>query len=171
MDKMNDLLEKYFRAETTISEEDKLKHYFMSDKVMPEHEMYRPLFETFEMELHETADSPLKKVLSIQRSFKRTWIQSFAYSGIAAALLITLWLQLPQKSEDYAIINGTRIDDSEYAQQYTEKKLNRVKVILAESMKPMQSLDKVRKNLQPIKKLAETKEKMKQIEQELNFKN
>ena len=113
---MNDLLEKYFRGETSLSEEKELKHYFSTGNLVPEHELYRPLFGVFELELNDTAITPLIKVIPKQRKIKHIWIKTFAYTGIAATLLLLLWVQLPRTSENYAVINGTRNDTQEYVQ-------------------------------------------------------
>ena len=47
---INDLLEKYFKAETTLAEENVLKTYFKSGKINPEHLIYKALFDEFAME-------------------------------------------------------------------------------------------------------------------------
>ena len=47
---MNDLLEKYWNGESTLLEEQQLRDYFSSEKVSTEHEVYRSLFNTFELE-------------------------------------------------------------------------------------------------------------------------
>lgn len=159
MEMMNELLEKYFRAKTTLMEEDELKQYFQSDKIKPEHEMYKPLFTIFEEKGQELVDDPLKKVMPLQKKINRIWIKTFAYSGIAASIMLALWIQHPQLTEDYAIMNGKRINNPEYAQRIAENKMNKVTEILNRSMKPMQSFGKVRKSLLPMKRIMETREK------------
>jgi len=171
MDKMNELIDKYFSGETTLTEEKELKRYFLSGKLNPEHVPYRPLFEAYDDELHETATFPLKKVIPLQRNVKRFWIQSISLTGIAAALLLTLWVYQPQeKEENYAVISGTRIDDTEFVEKYATEKMNKVNDILTNSMKPMQSIDKVRNSLRPINKIGETKDWMEKIENKLQYK-
>jgi hypothetical protein len=164
---MNGLLQKYFRGETTLNEEKELKKYFRTGKVRPEHESYRVLFEAFDEELNETASSPLKKVLPLQRDKKHYFIRVISYSGIAAALALTLWVIRPGTNDDYAIIRGKRIDNPEFAQQYAQNKLDIVNDKLMKSMKPFQSLEKVRNSLKPIQKLAETKERIREINEKL----
>lgn len=170
MENVTELVEKYFRGETSLAEEAELKRYFRTDNVLPEHEMYRSLFEVFDQKLLEKANFPSKKVLPQQRKMKRTWIQTFAYSGIAATLLLALWIQRPKQTDNYAIIGGHRIENSEYVQQYTVKKLNKVNHILAKSMEPMQTIETVRRNLKPINKVAETRKIMIDIQNKLQFK-
>lgn len=157
MENVNELLEKYFRGETTLGEEKFLKQYFRTDQVLPEHEMYRPLFEVFDQELFEKADVSLQKMIPKQRNTKRIRIQTFTYFGIAATLLLMLWLSRPQIADDYAIIRGKRIDNKEYAQRYAEAKINKVNELLAKSMRPMESINKVRAGLEPLQKISNIK--------------
>jgi hypothetical protein len=170
MERMNELLEKYFNGTTDLTEEKALKQYFAGTNIAKEHEPYRALFNAFGDELTETAINPLKKVSPKQKSIKRIWIRTFAYSGIAATILIALWIQRPNQSENYAIVSGNRIEDPEYVQEYTEKKLNKVNEILHNSMKPMKSVETVRQSLQPIQKIVETRRKLEQIENNIQFK-
>jgi len=168
---MNDLLEKYFRGETSLSEEKELKHYFSTGNLVPEHELYRPLFGVFELELNDTAITPLIKVIPKQRKIKHIWIKTFAYTGIAATLLLLLWVQLPRTSENYAVINGTRIDNQEYVQRYAQKKMNYVNEILKDGLRPMQRLNVVNHTLQPLNVIKETHDKMIEIEKTHNINN
>ena len=46
----HELLEKYFRAETTLDEEARLRSYILSDEVADDLRQYRPLFQFFEEE-------------------------------------------------------------------------------------------------------------------------
>lgn len=170
MEKLNELLEKYFRGETTLSEENELKKHFSSDEVAPHHEMYRSMFAVFELEKQETINPTKKLIDPRKRSLKRLWIQTFSYSGIAAAILLTLWIQRPVPSENYAVVSGTRIEDSEYAQKYVERKLNKASEILTNGMKPMQSIDKVRESMKPMEKISETREKIEEIQNKLQIK-
>ena len=170
MDRITELLEKYFRGETSLADEYELKLYFKAKKVSPEHEIYRPLFQTFEQELLEKAEIPMKKVLPNQGKVRRIWIRTFAYSGIAASLILALWIQRPQQSNSYAVVGGNRIQDSEYAEKYTANKINQVHDILNRSMQPMHNLQTVRKDLQPMQKLSDMKNKMDEIQNKLQFK-
>jgi len=157
---MNELLEKYFRGETSLTEEKELKHYFSTGNVVPEHEIYRPLFEVFELELEDIATSPLIKVIPKQRKIKQIWIKTFAYTGIAASLVVLFWVQLPRTTENYAVINGSRIDNPEFVQRYAQQKLNNVHEILKDGLKPMQRMNVVNHTLQPLNVIKETKDKM-----------
>ena len=90
MEKIDDLLEMYFRGETTIAEEQVLKQYFKTGQIQAAHEMYRPLFEAFEQELSVKASSPVHNNVSKKRNVKLLLIQTISFTGIAAALLLAL---------------------------------------------------------------------------------
>ena len=171
MEMMNDLLEKYFSGTTSLAEEKELKHYFSAGNIAPEHEIYRTLFEVFELELNDTALSPLIKVIPKQRKIKYLWIKTFAYTGIAASLFLLLWVQLPGTPENYAVINGTRIDNQEYVQRYAQKKMNYVNEILKDGLKPMQRMNVVNHTLQPLNVIKVTHDKMTEIEKTHNINN
>jgi len=147
MEKMNELLKKYFNGETTLTEELELKSYFLSGNINAEHELYRPLFETFEEEKCETAFEPLKKVATKQTKIKHIWIKTVSYSGMAAAIVLALWIQRPQQSENYAIIHGQRIDDPEYVQRYAEKKINDMNERIQNGLKPLKNMEAVKANI------------------------
>jgi hypothetical protein len=167
---MNELLEKYFRGETSLAEERELKRYFISGNVAAEHEIYRALFEEFKLESNETANVPLKKVIPEQRKIKRIWFQTFAYTAIAATLLLLVWIQFPQANDDFAVIDGKKIENPEYVQRYTEKKLSKVNNILARSMEPMKSFNKVRQDMEPLQNVRDVRNKMNAIQSKLKIK-
>jgi len=171
MEKINELLEKYFRAETSLAEENELKIYFSGSTVAKEHEVYIPLFNAFITEKQQKPDiESIKSALLKQQSTKRLWMKSFIYSGMAATILLFLWIQRPVTTENYAIVSGNKIEDSEYAQQYAEKKLNRVNQILKNTMEPMQSLKTIKRSLRPMQKINETREQLNEIQQKIQFK-
>jgi len=160
MEMMNELLEKYFRGETSLEDEKELKQYFLTGNVSPDLETYRILFGVFDQELTEKAISPLIKVLPKQRKNKRIWLQSFFTTGIAATIVIVLWVHLPPSSLNYTIIGGTRIDNTEFAQRYAAKKLSKVNNIIARTMSPLKSLNKVREDIEPLKNISDIKLRM-----------
>lgn len=171
MEMMNELFEKYFRGETSLAEEKELKQYFLKGNVSPEHEAYRVLFEEFSKEMNETTNLPsVHAYIPKQRSMNRIWYQWLALAGIAAAVIMLLWIQFPTTPENYAIIGGNRIDNTEFAQRYTAKKLTNVNKMLARSMKPLQSLKNVREEMQPLKTLSEVRRKMTELQNKLQLK-
>jgi len=49
LDKIETLIEKYFRGETSIAEENELRNYFSSSNVLPHLEQYKPIFAYFSL--------------------------------------------------------------------------------------------------------------------------
>ena len=62
LDNIEQLIEKYENAETTLQEEQQLKHYFAKETVAPHLEVYKPMFTYFLHSQNEqfTKDVPLK---------------------------------------------------------------------------------------------------------------
>lgn len=170
MEKAKELLEKYFRGESTVTEESELKQYFRNIPVSPELEKYSVLFSAFEEELLEKASKPTVKLAVKQKKVKRLWIQSFIYTGIAASLLIALWVQYPNQTNNYAMVSGKKIQDTEFAEKYAETKLNQVNNVLNRSMKPMRNIEKVRTDLHPINRLSNVKQQIDEIQNKLQIK-
>ena len=168
---MNELLEKYFRGETSVDEETELKQYFKSGNVSSELKIYSSLFEVFDSEINEKANKPLIKVIQNQRKQKRIWIRTFAYTGIAASLTLLLFLKFPFQVDNYAVVSGNKIEDTEFAEKYVEKKLNHVKDMLNKSMTPMNdSFENLRKDLRPMNKLINVKVKMDELQNLIQIK-
>lgn len=169
MEQVKDLLEKYFRAETTLAEENRIKEYFRTHTGDTEFEMYRPLFQNFELEKQE---KPLKPIQNIQPEKKKIqkWIQAFAYTGLAASIALALWVYRPHSNDNFAMVSGVKMQDTEYAEKYAAKKLNKVNELLNRSMRPMQNIETVRRDLQPMQKLNNVKDKMNDIQNKIQFK-
>ena len=117
LDRIENLLEKYFEAETSIAEEKELKDYFASSDVAPPLEQYKPIFGYVVQAKQEqfTATIPLK-------TKKR---KSVVWLSVAASVVVLLGVGLftynnynQAKSEDL----GT-YDDPEVAFRETQKAL------------------------------------------------
>lgn len=171
MEKMNELLKKYFNGETTLTEELELKNYFLSGHINAEHEPYRPLFEIFKNEKCETALEPLKKVVAKQNKMRHIWIKTVSYSGMAAAIVLTLWIQRPQQSENYAIIHGQRIDDPEYVQRYAEKKIKDMNEKIQNGLKPLKNMEAVKENIRNAREKGTLKNKITKSDRTGNINN
>lgn len=89
LDNIEQLLEKYENAETTLQEEQQLKNYFSQETVAPHLEMYKPMF-TYFLETQKeqyTKDVPLKpkKTINLYR-----WISVAA----VAVLMFGIYTQV-----------------------------------------------------------------------------
>ena len=150
MERINKLLDNYFKGESTLAEEAELKQYFATGTIAPEHTPYSALFQAFGQELQQQYAAPVTKMLPKQATGKRMGVRALFYSGIAASLLLAVWIQRPHQEEDYAIIRGRRIDNPEYAQRYAEKKLNDVNEMLQHRLKPLRDAETLKENLRNV---------------------
>jgi hypothetical protein len=81
LNKIEDILEKYFQGETTIAEENQLKEYFSSSNVAQHLEQYQPMFGYF---------SQVKQQKSTQTIPLKTKKRSVAWLSIAASAVVLL---------------------------------------------------------------------------------
>lgn len=106
LDKINQLLEKYFEATATEAEERELRDYFAKGPVAPDHEAYAPMFSYFSEAVKEryTQQVPLKT-----RSRRYGWV------SIAAAAVLMIGLYFGKQARDQR--------EAEIAYQETRKAL------------------------------------------------
>jgi hypothetical protein len=81
LDKIENILEKYFQGETTIAEENQLKEYFSSSNVAQHLEQYKPMFGYF---------SQVKQQKSTQTIPLKTKKRNVAWLSIAASAVVLL---------------------------------------------------------------------------------
>jgi hypothetical protein len=81
LDKIENILEKYFQGETTIAEENQLKDYFSSSNVAQHLEQYKPIFGYF---------SQVKQQKSTQEIPLKTNKRKVAWLSIAASVVVLL---------------------------------------------------------------------------------
>lgn len=81
LDKIENILEKYFQGETTIAEEKELKEYFSSPDVAQHLEQYKPMFGYF---------SQAKQQKSTQEFPLQTKKRNMAWLSIAASVVVLL---------------------------------------------------------------------------------
>jgi hypothetical protein len=91
-----DLIEKYFKGETSLEEETELNTYFNSDQIDPKHQAYQPLFQYFKKEqevevskgfdkrLFEKIENQGAKVIQL-RSFTRRLMRVAAVAVVFLA--------------------------------------------------------------------------------------
>ena len=135
LDRIENLLEKYFEAETSIAEEKELKEYFASSDVAPPLEQYKPIFGYVVQAKQEqfTATIPLK-------TKKR---KSVVWLSVAASIAVLLGVSLftfnhynQPKSNDL----GT-YDDPEVAFRETQKALAMISEHVNKGIGSMQYLN------------------------------
>lgn len=81
LDRIENILEKYFEGETTIAEEKELKEYFSSSNVAQHLEQYKPVFGYF---------SQVKQQKSTQEIPLQTKKRNVAWLSIAASAVVLL---------------------------------------------------------------------------------
>ncbi len=121
LDKIEDILEKYFQGETTIAEENQLKEYFSSPNVAQHLEQYKPMFGYFSQakEHKSTYEIPLE-----------TKKRNVAWLSIAASAVLLLgigtYFFVSEKNDTAVVASQTELgtyDDPEEALKATQKAL------------------------------------------------
>ena len=120
LDKIENILEKYFQGETTIAEEKELKEYFSSPNVAQHLEQYKPMFGYF---------SQVKQQKSTREIPLQTKKRNVAWLSIAASVIVLLGIGtfyfVSQKTTAPVVVQselGT-YDDPEEALAATQKAL------------------------------------------------
>ncbi len=123
MNRIDEILEKYFAGSSSLTEEKELKTYFASQDVKPEHEKYVHIFRAYEKE--KSVTYPQNETYTIKRiSFIRRVM--YTVSGIAAACLLVITIvRFQANTDDYMVLNGKRINDPEKARKYANAKLEK----------------------------------------------
>ena len=121
LNKIEDIIEKYFQGETSIAEENQLKEYFSSPNVAQHLEQYKPMFGYFSQakEQKSTYEIPLQ-------SKKR----NVAWLSIAASAVVLLgigtYFFISEQKETTAVASQTELgtyDNPEEALKATQKAL------------------------------------------------
>lgn len=95
LNNIENLLEKYDNAETTLQEEAQLRAYFQSDDVAPHLEDYKPMFVYFSDTQKDTFTKEVKILTNTETKSKSKLYQ---WISVAAVAVIMLGVMLPQLS-------------------------------------------------------------------------
>ncbi|MBJ2126940.1 MULTISPECIES: hypothetical protein [unclassified Flavobacterium] len=121
LNKIEEILEKYFQGETSIAEENQLKEYFSSSNVAQHLEQYKPMFDYFSQakEQKSTYEIPLQ-------SKKR----NVAWLSIAASVVVLLgigtYFFMSEQKDTTAVASQTELgtyNNPEEALKATQKAL------------------------------------------------
>jgi len=109
LDKIEKLIEKYENAETTLQEEQQLKHYFTQETVEPHLEVYKSMFAYFSQTRNEqyTKDVPLQ---SKRTYFMYQWISVAA----VAVLMFGLFISNPFSNSERTYAELTTEEQKDY---------------------------------------------------------
>lgn len=119
------LTQKYLEGETSLKEEDQLRHYYLSDNVAPHLESYKPLFNYFAKAKKEQF-TVATNTPQISKSLFKPWM-AIAASVVLIATAIWYNNGIQQNSNDL----GT-YEDPEIALQKTKAILNLVSAYMNE---------------------------------------
>lgn len=116
LDKIEQLLEKYFEATTTVAEEESLRSYFSQENIPTHLAQYTPLFQHFTSAKQErfTKKLPIPGVA-------KTRIRNFKWLSVAAAAVLMLGLYF---GNEYRVQLEQDQKDAEYAYNETKKALS-----------------------------------------------
>ena len=136
LDNIEELLEKYDNGETTLQEEQQLKHYFTQETVAPHLEVYKSMFQYFLQTQQEqfTKDVPLKprKTFTLYK-----WISVAA----VAVIMLGVYTQVGN-SRSFSDLS----DEELYAYNQTMKVFNLVSSKLNQGSENMNALNLVSSN-------------------------
>jgi hypothetical protein len=121
------LINKYFEGLTSLEEEQKLRDYFQKEKLMPEWEVYKPMFMYF------TSEREDKKQVhsSIQTQTKRILLRWGSIAAAACLLLVICLRLFINTGETWSETSQAYID----GEKYTD-----VKLIQTEVLKSLENL-------------------------------
>lgn len=135
LNNIEELIEKYNNAETTLVEEQQLRAYFTSDNVAPHLEHYKPMFVYFSQAQQEqyTKDVPLKP--------KRT--KMYQWISVAAVTVLMLGFIIPR------VLGPSEVDKKLAMETYnkTMEALSLVSIGMNEGKEQLNSLTLVSDNL------------------------
>lgn len=100
LNKIEQLIEKYNNAETSLKEEAQLKAYFTSDNVAPQLEHYRPLFQYFSESKQEQYTKDVS--LNTKKTKLYQWISVAAVAVLMIGFFIPNWNSGPKTLADYS---------------------------------------------------------------------
>lgn len=122
----HELLEKYFRAETNLDEEARLRSYILSEEVADDLRQYRPLFQFFEEEKeHSLSEGFEEKLLAEMQQPAKTvrlnsWRGTLLRVAVIVAVLIGAFLLLPVQQHKQQAIDWSKYEVTDEQQAYQE---------------------------------------------------
>ncbi len=157
--KIKELLDKYFAAETSLSEEETLRQFFSAEEVPEQWQAYRPLFQYFSASAKQNPPEHfeqelLKKIRKEQKP--RLRILRFLPYAAAVALLIGLIYKLPTFAERQKTQTVQNVKWEQFEPQSEEEALQETMAALRllaeklnggkkETVKEIQNIEKLAK--------------------------
>lgn len=163
MNNIDDLLNNYFEGVASPEEEQALKSYFRSNDVMPQHSVYKPLFEAFDAEKQTTAPPfGIPAVTKHKNTVQKLWIA--AASAAAVILLAVVLFPFTRQSDYLVYINGKEVTDPQKAQQYADKMFRQAEALIRASYKPFEEANTMQTTMDADKIFDDLSKKINYIE-------
>ena len=128
MDRLDELIKKYFDGQTTCAEERLIRQAFAKGPVPAHLEMYRPLFigldKLSESHAHAEDMKPSRRRIGLRSPRLRYWAGGIA-AGLSLCLVLTKLLS-GDTAESYVIIDGKRYTDPALVQAKAREALENV---------------------------------------------
>lgn len=139
LNKIEELIEKYENATTTLQEEAQLKAYFKSDDVAPHLEHYKPMFHYFSQSKQETyaKDIPMPKPFGTRKTRLYQWISVAAVAVVMLGLIVPTFMGPTEEEKQEALL----------AYNQTMEALSLVSIGMNEGKQQLNSLVLVSDNL------------------------
>ncbi|MDD3780210.1 MAG: hypothetical protein WCR50_02880 [Proteiniphilum sp.] len=142
MDNIDNILNNYFEGKALPEEENRLREYFRNNTVLPQHEVYKPMFAAFDKEkqiVSPTFIIPVERNNQRMFSFRRLWISAASIAAII--LLVVMFFPFNKNNSsagDYLVfINGRAVKNPEKAQEYADQMFTQADEIIRTSYKPL----------------------------------
>ena len=132
LDRIKIQIEKYFRSETSIAEENELRDYFSSPDVAPSLEQYKPIFGYLDLEKEPKFDHEI-----LLKSRNRNWLWLSVMASVVVLLGIGAFGYFNYYNPEQDQNLGT-YDDPEVAFKETQKALTRLSTNLNTGFESMQ---------------------------------
>jgi hypothetical protein len=162
--KVNDLLERYFNAETTLEEEESLRIYFSNTYIETEFKKYAPLFNYFSKEIVEI-DSAIPSSTSFNPqkvnffSYKNVYFRSFSLTAAVAMAVFTYIIWPTPQNGIEMMIDGVKVNNQKLAITKSEKHLAKISSMMnlvTERTNSLNKLEDVQKTLSAINCVGKT---------------
>lgn len=170
MNNIDNILNNYFEGKALSEDEKRLKEYFRSNNVLPQHEVYRPLFAAFEKEKQITAPVfviPLERNNKKSFQFRRLWITA---TSIAAVILLVITL-FPFKNKTeissgdcMVFIKGKAITNTQKAQEYADTMFMQANEIIRASYEPFRKIGAIQTEMDADRIFGDLSQKINYIE-------
>ena len=129
MDRLEELIEKYFDGRTTCAEERAIRQAFAQGDIPAGLEMYRPLFVGLDKVSvshgHAEDVTPSRRKIALRAPRLRYWTGGLA-AGIALCFVLARFLPGSEEAESYVVINGKRYTDPALVQAKALEALDNV---------------------------------------------